>query len=168
MFTIQPAGNEAIPTIQQLANQTWAVAYKDILDQAQMKYMLETLYSTTTLEYQHNQLHFQSILAIDDGKPIGFASYSPSENKPGIFRLHKIYILPGQQGKGIGQSLLNYVIADMKTKGATILELNVNRQNKARTFYEKLGFIVIGEEDIPIGNGYFMNDYVMQKTILSS
>lgn len=48
---------------------------------------------------------------------------------------------------------------------ATVLELNVNRQNKARIFYEKFGFVIVEEKDIPIGNGYFMNDYVMQKVI---
>jgi hypothetical protein len=41
----------------------------------------------------------------------------------------------------------------------------VNRYNKARAFYEKLGFVVIDEKDFDIGNGYFMNDYVMEKKI---
>jgi ribosomal protein S18 acetylase RimI-like enzyme len=53
----------------------------------------------------------------------------------------------------------------MKTQGATTLQLNVNRNNPAKIFYEKLGFAVLNEEDIDIGNGYFMNDYVMQKMI---
>ena len=34
-----------------------------------------------------------------------------------------------------------------------------------KEFYEKLGFTVIKEEDIDIGNGYLMNDYVMEKKI---
>ena len=46
--------------------------------------------------------------------------------------------------------------------GGTKLELNVNRYNKARFFYLKQGFIMIGEEDIEIGEGYFMNDYIME------
>ena len=32
-------------------------------------------------------------------------------------------------------------------------------------FYEKLGFSVVGEEDIDIGQGYFMNDFVMEKKL---
>ena len=52
-------------------------------------------------------------------------------------------------------------------RGAVSLLLNVNRQNKAKFFYEKLGFTVIKEEDIDIGNGYFMNDYVMEKRLKS-
>jgi hypothetical protein len=41
----------------------------------------------------------------------------------------------------------------------------MNRNNKARQFYEKNGFIIIKEEDIDIGNNYFMNDYVMEKRL---
>ena len=165
MLTIQPAGIDAIPIIQSLAQRSWAVAYKNILKPAQMKYMLEKFYSASVLTYQLNELQHQSILAVDLKIPVGFATYSPKEKSENIFRLHKIYILPGQQGKGIGKCLLDHIIADIKTKNAKILELNVNRQNKARSFYEKFGFQIVGEEDIPIGRGYFMNDYVMQKSL---
>jgi ribosomal protein S18 acetylase RimI-like enzyme len=41
----------------------------------------------------------------------------------------------------------------------------VNRHNRALHFYEKQGFKIIREEDIDIGSGYFMNDYVMELTI---
>jgi ribosomal protein S18 acetylase RimI-like enzyme len=43
--------------------------------------------------------------------------------------------------------------------------LNVNRYNKARFFYEKLGFVIMKEEDIDIGSGYYMIDYVMEKKL---
>jgi len=36
---------------------------------------------------------------------------------------------------------------------------------KAKNFYEKLGFVVIEEKDFDIGNGHFMNDYVMEKKL---
>jgi ribosomal protein S18 acetylase RimI-like enzyme len=57
------------------------------------------------------------------------------------------------------------LITAIKQKGATSLLLNVNRNNPTKGFYEKLGFTVIKEEDIDIGNGYFMNDYVMEKKV---
>jgi ribosomal protein S18 acetylase RimI-like enzyme len=167
MLTIQAAGIDAIPVIQSIARSSWAVAYKNILKPVQMDYMLKKFYSDSTLQYQINELQFQSVLAVDDAVPVGFATYSAKENSENIFRLHKIYILPDQQGKGIGKCLLNHIIADIKTKDAKILELNVNRNNVAKDFYEKFGFIVIKEEDIDIGNGYFMNDYVMQKSLTS-
>jgi hypothetical protein len=39
--------------------------------------------------------------------------------------------------------------------------LNGNKYNKAKFFYEKLGFIITKEEVIDIGNNYIMDDYVM-------
>ena len=35
----------------------------------------------------------------------------------------------------------------------------------AINFYKKNGFQIIREEDVDIGNGYYMNDYVMSKSI---
>ena len=166
MLTILPAGIQEIPVIQDIAFRSWQVAYKDILALAQLNYMLEKLYSFETLEYQHNKLNFTSVLALDENLPVAFATYSPKENFDNIYRLHKIYILPDQQGKGTGRYLLEHIISELKARNATILELNVNRQNKARIFYEKFGFTIVGEEDIPIGNGYFMNDYIMQKVLI--
>ncbi len=42
-----------------------------------------------------------------------------------------------------------------------MMELNVNRNNKALQFYEHMGMRKLREGDFPIGNGYYMNDYIM-------
>lgn len=42
------------------------------------------------------------------------------------------------------------------------LLLNVNRFNKAVEFYKAIGFNILFEENIEIGNGYLMEDYVMK------
>ncbi len=150
-----------------MAHDTWAEAYADILSPEQMAYMLDLFYQPTALTRQMTEQGHQFVIAYDGEEPIGFASYSPkSKEQPQTYRLHKIYIMPGQQCKGVGKVLLQYIINDIQPRGASILELNVNRHNKARFFYEKMGFSVSGEEDIDIGNGYFMNDYIMSKAII--
>jgi diamine N-acetyltransferase len=163
MIVIRPAGESDIPAIQQIAQLTWPVTYGPILPQQQLDYMLELIYSTAALEAQLQKGH-HFLLATEEDNNVGFASYGLIEKKENdtVFKLHKIYIDPAQQGKGIGKLLLDKVINEIKQAGATQLILNVNRFNKARNFYEKLGFTVIAEEDIDIGNGYFMNDYVMR------
>ena len=169
MLFIQQAGEEDIPVIQELAERTWAVAYASILPPAQMTYMLDLFYSTEALREQMNKGH-QFILCMDDAEAVGFASYSPKDDdtassSKSVYRLHKIYIDPDQQGKGVGKLLLDHIINDIRPHGATHLELNVNRHNAAIGFYKKYGFVILYEEDIDIGNGYFMNDYVMGKAI---
>jgi len=58
--------------------------------------------------------------------------------------------------------LLQKVCNHAKENGANTLQLQVNRNNIAVNFYKKHGFKIIAEEDFDIGNGYFMNDYVME------
>ena len=42
-----------------------------------------------------------------------------------------------------------------------MMELNVNRRNRALHFYERMGMRRLREGDFPIGDGYYMNDYIM-------
>ena len=158
-------GEESISIIQQLANKTWKAAYSSIISPEQIKYMLDLFYSEASLLKQMQDGH-QFIVAKEKDLAIGFASYSPKtveESK--IYRLHKLYVDPDKQGKGVGRLLTGYIINDIGFYNATALELNVNRNNKALYFYQKFGFKIIKEEDIDIGHGYFMNDYVMELSL---
>jgi ribosomal protein S18 acetylase RimI-like enzyme len=106
-------------------------------------------------EYGH-----RFIICYSDDVPAAFASYG--EIEPGIYKLHKIYILTSQQGKGIGRYMINYIVDELKQEGIGELRLNVNIHNHAAmAFYEKMGFRHVRDEDIDIGNGYFMNDHVL-------
>ena len=124
--------------------------------------MLDMMYGESSLKQQMHK-GSQFIFVYDNEEPVGFAAYFQKESS--IFKLDKIYVLPSQQGKGTGRFVIDYIINDIKQKGGTALQLQVNRYNNAKTFYEKLGFVVIEETDFQIGNGYFMNDYVMEKKL---
>jgi ribosomal protein S18 acetylase RimI-like enzyme len=162
MATIRPAEKKDLPTIRELAMQIWPVAYADILSQAQLDYMLEMMYSLPSLEKQFGILQHQFILVSEDENPAGFASFSAHEDSP-VYHLHKLYVLPGEQGKHYGQLMVDYVSDRVKIDRGKALQLNVNRNNKAIGFYKKLGFKIIREVDNEIGEGFFMNDFVMEK-----
>ena len=165
MIHFREAVPSDIPLIQELTSAVWPQTYSDILSREQLEYMLEMMYSESSLQRQINTQQDRFIIASNDDVPVGFASWSPTPDKK-ICRLHKIYVLQNQQGKGTGKKIIEYIIEATRSAGAAILELNVNRHNKAVAFYSRLGFTVVREEDIDIGNGYFMNDYVMQKSIV--
>ena len=82
-------------------------------------------------------------------------------------KIQKIYLLPETQGKGYGVQFINYIAEKSKAAKNDMLFLNVNRLNKAQYFYKKLGFNIAYVEDIQIGNGYLMEDFVMNKIIFS-
>ena len=161
-MTIRKAFPADIPLIRDMAYKIWPSTYGSILSQQQIDYMLDLFYSEKALHEQMEQ-HIEFIIVYDGVHPVGFASFGLSE--PRVYKLHKIYVLPSQQGRGTGRFIIDQLVNAMKTKDATSLQLNVNRQNNAKSFYEKLGFTVIKEEDIDIGKGYFMNDYVSEKKL---
>ena len=161
---IRTADGDDINTIGYLAQQIWPVAYGEILSTAQLEYMLKLIYSPEALKQQMNLQH-QFLIAELDEDPVGFASYS-SISTDGLFKLHKLYVLPAFHGKGLGKALLDFITEEIISLGATTLRLNMNRKNKAKLFYERNGFTIIKEEDVDIGNNYFMNDFVMEKKLV--
>lgn len=156
---IRKAFPHDIPLIRELADKIWPQTYSDILSGEQIDYMMKLMYSEQALAEQMKKGD-EFIIVYDSVQPIGFASVSMQE--PRVFKLHKLYILPSYQGKGTGRFTIDELVKAIKRKGAASLTLNVNRNNNAKVFYEKIGFTVIREEDIDIGNGYMMNDYVME------
>ena len=164
---IKVAEKKDLAGIRKLAEKIWPATYADILSAGQIDYMMGQIYSMDSLLQQIDEYHHIFLILEYDAQPAGFASYSlyPEEKKG---KLQKIYVDPALQGKGLGQFLLKAVEERVKATGCHTLHLNVNRHNKARSFYEKQGFVVIRNEDIDIGSGFFMNDYVMQKNIVNS
>ena len=158
-MVVKKAGAESVPVIKNLSNIIWPLTYSEIITTQQVDYMMDLMYSNAALKKQMEKGD-QFIIAYSEEMPVAFASYSAKESNPAIYHLHKIYILPNQQGKGIGKGLINYIKQDITP--ATTLQLNVNRNNKALQFYQKLGFKIIAEQDSSIGNGFYMNDYIME------
>lgn len=159
VLTMRKASDEDILLIRELSMQVWPITYENILSKEQIDYMLHLMYSEAALHQQMHDKH-QFFIIYNAGIPIGFASYS--EIEPTIYKLHKIYILTSHQGRGTGKFVIEEIIKSIEAEGATTLILNVNKNNKAKAFYEKLGFVAVREEDIDIGSGYYMNDYIME------
>ena len=134
-----------IPTIQEIAEATWRPTYGHILSEEQTIYMLDMMYGTEVLE---------------EGDPLGYFSIEVTE--PGKMKLHKIYLHPGFKSQGAGTKIIERIKEIAREKGVNQIELNVNKYNSAVQFYEKKGFIRAKEMVLDIGNGYVMDDYVMQ------
>jgi len=162
VLKIRKASITDIPLIRDLTFRIWPQTYTGLLTPEQIEYMLGMMYSESSLEKQMNS-GSQFIFVYDDEEPVGFAAYFSKELS--IYKLDKIYILPSQQGKGTGRFVIDYIVDELKKKEASALQLQVKRDNKARFFYEKLGFKILHEINVDIGNGYFKNDYLMEKKL---
>ena len=93
-----------------------------------------------------------------DGNPLGFLAIEARGE--GSYFLNKLYIDTREQRRGLGHAIweaLLLLLTDMRA-----MRLQVNRQNyKAINFYFKVGFVIERVADFDIGDGYFMNDFVM-------
>lgn len=161
MIHLKKITKNQLPIIKDLAYAIWPSTYGDILSNAQLEYMLDTFYSIANLERQiDNGQIFE--LFFEDNKVVGFVAYELNCKETSLLKIHKIYLLPETQGKGFGKFMINEVIKIAKKNHQKGVFLNVNKYNKAQFFYEKLGFTISKEEVIDIGNGYVMDDYVME------
>ena len=165
MITITAATINDIKQIQNIVNITWPITYGEILSKEQLDYMLGLFYSTEALNEQYNKKIQLFYMIDEDETNIGFIGIEHNYNGEAVTKIHKIYLLPETQGKGIGKKVIDEIGKLASENNSTALSLNVNRFNSALGFYKKIGFEVKEEVDIEIGNGYLMEDYVMEKKL---
>ncbi|MCW5924836.1 MAG: GNAT family N-acetyltransferase [Saprospiraceae bacterium] len=146
-----------IPRIVALAHRIWRVHYPPIIGEQQVEYMLARTYSAEALQRQmeEGQVFY---LAMEAGEVLGFLSVS--DKGEGRYFLHKFYLDNEKRGRGLGQKVFDQLLAHCPAMRE--LRLTVNRQNyKSVNFYFKIGFVIEKCLDIPIGEGYEMNDFQM-------
>jgi len=168
-ISIRPASLHDSAFIRSISERTWPSTYGHIISQEQIDFMLDWMYSDASLEEQFQkgcQFFIAGIVKDNDElknevlEEIGFCSVSPENANE--HKLNKLYVLPRAHGTGAGKALLNKAIEVAKEAGSTSLFLQVNKLNTAYTFYLKHGFVKERDFKFDIGNGFFMDDYVMR------
>lgn len=160
MFSISEAKEDDIPAIIHIAEETWWPTYSNILSREQIRYMLDAIYDPAVLRSQMGMTETYLVLS-DDGKVKGFVSYAMRSDDANVYKIVKLYVLPNNQKKGYGAALVEEVKQRVLKMNVRTLDLNVNRFNPSIRFYERIGFKILREEDVPVGP-YWMNDYVMR------
>lgn len=160
MLSIRPATVADIQLLRRLAEEVFPATYRPILSPTQLAWMMEWMYAPESLRQQMLQGH-AFYLAVWDDEPCGYLSIERQE--AALFHLQKLYVLPAFQGRGIGAALLAEAQRHIRRTGAAParIELNVNRHNPALGFYERMGMRRLRSVDLPIGDGFYMNDYIM-------
>lgn len=159
MIELKPLTSFEIPTVQQLAREIWEEHYIKILSQEQIDYMLDKFYSTEKIKSEIEEGIVWELL-MDDEKPIGYLVCKIESDK---LYISKIYLKAETRGKGLGKLLLNRAVELAKQHNKNSIYLNVNKHNTdSISFYERMGFVKIDEGVFDIGNGYVMDDFILE------
>lgn len=147
--------------IRTLAEESWRAAYSDILSANQIDYMLAEMYSVSEITLQFCNPNYQYFLIFNENEAVGFIGFE-NHYEASTTKLHRLYLVPAAKGKGIGKAALTFLKKTVPESGDTKIILNVNKNNPAKSVYESQGFQVYAEAVIDIGNGFVMDDYLME------
>ena len=161
--SFQQVTTEDIPTIQALASIIWKEAYREMLSEDQIRYMLEMMYSEDVLIRELSNSVVWDLI-FDGGTACGFLSYALAQDKS--VKLSKIYIKESSRGKKIVEHAIARVVRYASANERDYVFLTVNKNNKrAIRAYEKNGFVIVSSVVTDIGGGFVMDDYVMRREV---
>lgn len=161
MITFKNATENDIPLIQNLAEKSWNSAYSKILSKDQIEYMLREMYSVEEISNHLKNANYFYYLILQDEIPAGFIGFEFHYEK-NTTKLHRIYLLEEFKGKGLGKKGLEFLKEKVQESSDQRIILNVNKDNPAKKIYESQGFQVYHEEVFDIGNGFVMDDYLLE------
>lgn len=163
LMEISEATSLDFATIQTIARRTWNDVYSKIISAEQIDYMLEWMYSDSALLSQMTEKGHHFILVKKGDDYLGYASYEFDYDGTDKVKIHKIYVDPTFQKCGAGRLLIEHIESIVRNENKPALMLDVNKNNPALFFYERMGFSKSGEKCADIGNGFVMDDYILEK-----
>ena len=164
-FSISPVRDADIAPVCALAREIWMQHYPGIITVKQIEYMLAQRYSPAAI---HTQLRADDAWwdKLDvRGELCGFASYERGMDAR-TMKLDKLYVHQLVRGRGYGAALIDHVAKAARRQGMENLILQVNKSNHGSVAaYLRVGFLVAKTVKVDIGNGFFMDDFVMEREV---
>ncbi|MEZ4802416.1 MAG: GNAT family N-acetyltransferase [Gelidibacter sp.] len=152
---------EQISITEKLAHKIWNQHYVPIIGQAQVDYMIEKFQNADAFLKQINEGYCYYLISYDHSYCGYLALVSDTKNKK--MMISKIYVDADYRGFGLGEKLMDFALKEAKKKEFKTLWLTVNKNNtNSIEWYKKRGFEIKESIQIDIGNGFIMDDYLME------
>lgn len=152
--------NEDIKEIAELAEVIWHEYFSSLLSPEQIDYMVEKFQSYKAIKEAVDNDGYKYYMAYCGDELCGYLGYH-NEGEGRIF-ISKIYVRADKRRQGIASAMLEKLRVDEPE--ADTWYLTVNRYNSGSiAVYNKRGFVTVKEQVTDIGNGFVMDDFVMEK-----
>jgi GNAT superfamily N-acetyltransferase len=165
-FSVSPVRDGDIVPVCALAREIWMQHYPGIITVRQIEYMLTQRYSPAAIrmQLQAGEAWWDKLEV--RGELCGFTSYERGI-EAGAMKLDKLYVHQLMRGRGYGAALIDHVAKVAGQQGMDRLTLQVNKRNHGSVAaYLRVGFKVAKTVKVDIGSGFFMDDYVMSKSLV--
>lgn len=152
-----------IRDLAQLTAEIWHEYWVEILSPEQIDYMVEKFQSEQAIKKQIAEEHYTYFYIVQDNNIAGYIGLSKKEDH--LF-LSKLYIKKDFRHQGIGTQVFEF-IKDFTLKNnykRIILTVNKYNTNTIKA-YNKWGFKEIDSVVTDIGNGFVMDDYIMEYSL---
>lgn len=156
---------DEVAALAALARDIWRAHYPGIISAAQIEYMLDERYSEAVIRAELARGDVRWDVLLVNSTVMGYTSYFWAD-APGTIKIDKLYLHPHVQRQGYGAKLIEHVARRMAGDGCRRLTLAVNRHNQsAIAAYHKNGFRIADTSLKKIGDGFWMDDYIMVKDV---
>lgn len=151
--------DEELMEISDMAEEIWHEHFTDIIGEDQVNYMVEKFQSFPALQDQirHGYEYYRLYLG---EKMAGYMGIHEAEGK--LF-LSKLYLHKDFRGRHLSTQAFSFLKQICRERGLRLIWLTCNRHNShTLKVYEHLGFRTVRMEKNDIGNGFFMDDHIME------
>lgn len=150
-----------------LADEIWHEYWPALIGDAQTDYMVENFQSLEAIERDMREHAYEYWLmrAEDDGRIAGYTGgrVEPETNR---FFISKIYLRAEERGHGFASQTIRFYEDLCRARGLAALYLTVNKHNDLGVrAYRGKGFETIDSVETDIGQGFIMDDFIMEKRI---
>ena len=162
-FKIVPALTEKdLQEISILAEEIWHQHFTPIIGKEQVIYMVDKFQSYPAIKSQIE--HGYEYFKLYNGET--FAGYTGVREDSDALFLSKLYLHESQRGQHFATQTIQFLIDLCTERKISKIWLTCNRNNThTLDVYHHLGFAKVREEKADIGNGFYMDDYILEFVI---
>lgn len=156
---------EHIAELAIFAEEVYREYFSTIHEPEKVDYLVNHLLSLETLTSAIADEGYEYYFVDDESgaEHLGFLAVRPDED---FLYLSKLYLRKDARGKGLGRAELEFVKQRARDLGLSRIRLACARDNVASVDrYEHMGFKRIATVNTNVGNGFEMNDYLMELSL---
>lgn len=150
--------------LAKLADEIWHEYWPALIGAAQTDYMVEQFQSLEAIKRDMAEHAYEYWFVVDEaGKTVGYTG-GREEPETSRYFISKIYLPAEERSKHYASQIIEFYVELCRNRDLHSMYLTVNKHNELgiRAYLGK-GFVTIESVETDIGNGFVMDDYVMEK-----